>query len=243
MLLETEPKNHQSRTRMQNLTDTDALLGLNLSLTVSPAVTFGTGAAGTALTAEDGKFQLFVDAALQYASLSRILNGFLAGKRFDLSEGLFAKHIVIKNVVVSGTQSNALLLKVTIGGSFSGTLLLNATPAFNADTNEVVLLQLRYDLQTGNLLLKGARMLFANRIEKELKKASRFPVSELLVQIRKTIDEKLNAEWGKGIKGAGTVSDLRLLTIQAVPEHLLMKATCEGSLQITVSEIALKFKR
>lgn len=228
---------------MQNMTDTDDLLGLNISLKASPVITFDKGTPVEAIHGEAGRFQLLADATLQYTSFSRVLNSFLAGQRFDLSEGLFAKQIVVRNVVVSSHRSNAILLKVNFTGSFTGTLTFSGIPVYNEETESIVLLHLHYDLQTGNLLLKGAKLLFASRIEKELKKAARFPVNPLLEKIQMAINENLNKEWATGIKGAGEVKDLRVLRLQAIPEHLLLQVVCEGSLQITLSGLSLNLKR
>lgn len=232
---------------MQNPMDSDALLRSNISLTIAPVVHFSKAPSDKAqteqLSSDLGRFAIQADVALQYQSLSRIINDYMAGKRVDLSEGFFARHIVIQKVAVSGTAAGALLLKASFTGSFNGTLLFSGVPVFNDDTKKVVLLHLRYDLQTNNLLLKGAKLLFASRIEKELKKAASFSVSRVFEEAEKAITDNLNKEWAKGVSGAGDVADLRLLNIQVMPEHLLAKMLCEGSLQLTISELLLNFKR
>lgn len=227
---------------MQKLTDTDDLLGLNITLKVSPVIAIEKRVPDETHTDEDGSFLLYADAALQYTSLSRVLTGLLAGKRFTISEGLFARHVVIKNIAISGSSSNALLLRVQFTGSFNGVAAFSAIPVYNEETASIVLLHLRYDLQTTNLLLQGAKLLFASRLEKELKKMACFPVGPLLAKIQTGITASLNKEWGKGISGSGQAKDLRVLSIKALPEHLLLSVSCNGSLQIILSEIALNFK-
>lgn len=228
---------------MQNQNTMDDLLGLNLTLNVSPIITFDLGAGSAALPGEGGRFQLTADAALQYASLSQILNDYLSGKRFNLSDGLFAKHVIVKNVVVGANQSGAIVVKVAFGGSFNGSIVFTGTPVYNEETKTIVLLNFWHDVQTNSLLLKAAKMLFASRIEKELKKSTRFSIEKLLAQIQKAIYENLNKEWTKGLTGSGEVEDLRLLSLQVLPEHLLMRTTCGGTLQINVSGLRLDFKR
>lgn len=228
---------------MPERTGTDALLQLNLTLHLSPSVSVAKEVPVALTSDEPGSFLLHADAALQYASFSQVLRDLLTGKRIELSEGLFAKHVVIKNVRVSGGPSQTVLLHVDFSGSFKGAATFSAVPVYNQETASIILLHLRYNLQTSNLLLKGARLLFASRIEKELKKITRFPVGPLFTQIETEITALLSKEWRKGIKGAGAVKDLRLTGIEALPEHLLLRVSCEGSLQIIFSEIALNLKR
>jgi hypothetical protein len=100
---------------------------------------------------------------------------------------------------------------------------------------------LDYDLQTKNLLLKGAKWLFAAKIETELKKAASINLSTYFDTAKTALNEYLNKEWTKGIKGAGSVTDLRLINAEALPQHLLLRTACTGNLSIKISEFNLGF--
>ena len=235
--------------RMQNLSASNDLLNLNIGITASPVVSFekavpvNSPVPNLAASGNAGGFSIFLEAALQYDSLSRVVNGYMAGKRFDLSEGLFAKHIVVNNVTVAGNAEGNLLIKVDFSGSFNGTAFFTGKPVYNAGTKTLEVQNLDYDLQTKNLLLKTAKWLFNGKIESELKKASSINLETYFNTARNSLNAYLNKEWTKGIKGSGTVNDLRLVSAEALPEHLLMKTACAGSLSVLVSEIDLNFQR
>lgn len=235
--------------RMQNLTATNDLLNMNIGITASPVVSFEkTASVNTPvpnLTAANnpGGFSVFLEAALQYDSLSRLVNGYMAGKRFDLSEGLLAKHIVVKEVTMAGNNNGNLLIKVDFAGSFNGTAFFNGKPAYNAVSKTIEVQDLGYDLQTKNLLLKTAKWLLSGKIEAELKKASRIDLSSYFDTAQKSLNAYLNREWTKGIKGSGTVKELQLVSAQALPQHLLIQTACTGNLSLLVSEMVLNFKR
>lgn len=235
--------------RMQNLSASNDLLNMNIGITASPVVSFEKAGAVTApvpnltTAGSSGGFSIFLEAALQYDSLSRMVNGYMAGKRFDLSEGLFAKHIVVKDVTMAGNNEGHLLIKVDFTGSFSGTAFFTGKPVYNAAAKSLEVQDLDYDLQTKNLLLKTAKWLFNSKIETELKKASRIDLSTYFDTAQKSLNAYLNKEWTKGIKGAGQVNELRLVSAQALPQHLLLKTACAGKLSILVSEIDLNFQR
>ena len=76
--------------RMQNINAQNDLLNINIGISASPAVTFEkkTGVASPvpnlSSATNPAGFSVYLDAALQYDSLSRIVNGYMAGKRFNL---------------------------------------------------------------------------------------------------------------------------------------------------------------
>ncbi|HEU4902530.1 MAG TPA: DUF4403 family protein, partial [Flavisolibacter sp.] len=216
---------HPKSLRMQNLTASNDLLNMNIGITASPVVSFEKAAPATtavpdlAAAGNAGGFSIFLEAALQYDSLSRVVNGYMAGKRFDLSEGLFAKHIVVNNVTLAGNELGNMLIKVDFTGSFNGTAFFNGKPAYNAATKTLEVQDLDYDLETKNLLLKTAKWLFNGKIQSELKKASSINLGSYFDTAQKSLNAYLNKEWTKGIKGSGSVNDLRLVSAQALPQH------------------------
>ncbi|WP_162944955.1 DUF4403 family protein [Flavisolibacter nicotianae] len=235
--------------RMQNLSASNDLLNMSIGITASPVVSFIKAAPASTplpdLTAANspGGFSIFLEAALQYDSLSRVVNGYMAGKRFDLSEGLFARHIVVDNVTLAGNSEGNLLIKLDFSGSFNGSAFFNGRPTYNAATQTIEVQNLDYDLQTKNLLLKTAKWLFNGKIESELKKAASIPLGTYFASAQKSLNGYLNREWAKGIKGSGTVKDLHLVSAEALPQHLLIKTACAGDLRVQVSEINLNFNR
>ncbi len=230
---------------MQNLNAQNDLLNITIGITAAPVVQFEKVASNAIplpnLTPAQpaGGFTVYLDAALSYDSLGHVINGYMAGKRFDVSEGLFAKHIVVKEVTVAGNAEGNLLLKVDFTGSFNGTAFFTGKPHYNTESKTLEVQNLDYDLQTKNLLLKGAKWLFAAKIETELKKASRIPLGAYFDSAQQRLTQSLNREWTKGISGKGAIKELKLLQAEARPAHLFLRTACTGNLQITVSEIDL----
>lgn len=240
---------HPKRMRMNNLSAQNDLLNINIGITASPAVTFQKPVALTSAvpelggTAAAGSFSVYLDAALQYDSLSRVVNGYMAGKRFDLSEGLFAKHIVVKEVTVAASPEGRMLIKLDFTGSFNGTAFFTGNPVYNAGTKTIEVQDLDYDLQTKNLLLKTAKWLFSGKIETELKKNTKIDLTSYFEIAKASLNAYLNKEWAKGIKGAGSVTELKVVSVQPMPQNILIKTACTGRLSVQVSEIDLSFKR
>ena len=240
---------HPKTLRMQNITAKNDLLNINIGISATPAVTFQkttgrtTSLPNLSPSANPGGFSVFLEAALQYDSLSRVVNGYMAGKRFDLSEGVFAKHIVVKEVTVASNNEGRMLIKVDFTGSFNGTAFFTGNPVYNAATKTIEVQDLDYDLQTKNLLLKTAKWLFSGKIESELKKNTAINLTSYFDTAQKSLNTYLNKEWTKGIKGVGNVKEVKVISVQPLPQHILIKTACSGALSVQVTDIDLGLKR
>ncbi|MFL5774179.1 MAG: DUF4403 family protein, partial [Flavisolibacter sp.] len=83
--------------------------------------------------------------------------------------------------------------------------------------------------------------LFNKRIISELKNYTSFDLSQYYDTASKAMNTWLNREWTKGITGSGSINELKLTALYALPEHLLIRSNCNGKLNVKVSEIDLKF--
>ena len=240
---------HPKSLRMQNINAQNDLLNINIGITASPAVTFEkqpgikSPVPNLAANANPGGFSIYLDAALQYDSLSRVVNGYMAGKRFDVSEGIFKKHIIVKEVTVAASPEGRMLIKLDFTGSFNGTAFFTGNPVYNPATKTIEVQDLDYDLQTKNVLLKTAKWLFAGKIEEELKKNTTINLTSYFDSAQKALNTHLNKEWTKGIKGTGTIKELKVVSVQPLPQHIFIKTACSGNLSVQVSEIDLGFNR
>jgi hypothetical protein len=236
---------HPKKLRMNSINAKNDLLNISIGITATPVISFARPDA-TVTTVPDlttannpGGFNVYLEAALQYDSLSKVLNGYLVNKRFDISEGLFKKHVIVKETTVSGDENGDLLIKVDFEGSFDGTIFFTGKPVYNAEKKTIEVQEMDYDLKTKSLLLKTAKWLFNKRIINELKKYTSFDLSAYYDTASATLNTWLNKEWTKGIRGSGSVSDLKLTAVHALPEHLLIRSNCVGKLSVSVSEIDL----
>jgi hypothetical protein len=238
---------HPKKLRMQNINAKNDMLNINIGISATPVVSFEKPAVSPTPVPNlnnvnnPGGFNIYLEAALQYDSLSHVMNGYLVNKRFEVIEGLFKKHIVIQNTAVSGDDHGNMVIKVDFTGSFDGTAVFIGKPVYNAEKKSIEVQDLDYDLKTKNLLLKTAKWLFNKRIIAELKNYTSFDLSQYYDTATKTLNSWLNREWTKGISGTGSVSELKLTSVYALPEHLLIRSNCAGKLNVLVSEIDLKF--
>ncbi len=74
-----------------------------------------------------------------------------------------------------------------------------------------------------------------------MKHYTSFDLSQYYDTASKSLNNWINREWTKGIKGTGGVTDLKLTAVYALPQHLLIRSNCVGKLNVLVTELNLKF--
>lgn len=238
---------HPKKLRMENINAKNDFLSINIGISATPVVSFAkpettaSQVPNLANANNPGGFNVFLEAALQYDSLSNVLNGYLVNKRFDVAEGIFKKHIVVQHTAVSGDDEGNLNIRVDFTGSFDGVAYFVGKPVYNAEKKTIEVHDLDYDLKTKNLFLKTAKWLFNKKIISELKNYTSFDLSHYYDTASKTLNDWLNREWTKGIRGSGSVTDIKLTSVYALPQHLLIRSNCVGKLNVLVSELNLKF--
>jgi len=238
---------HPKKLRMENINATNDLLNINIGISATPVVSFVKPETTTSPlpnltnTNNAGGFNVYLEAALQYDSLSTVLNGYLVNKRFEVTEGIFKKHIVVQHTTVTGDEKGNLNIRLDFTGSFDGTAYFIGKPVYNTANKTIEVQNLDYDLKTKNLFLKTAKWLFNNKIISEMKQYTSFDLSQYYDTASKALNVWLNREWTRGIKGNGSITDLKLTAVYALPQHLLIRSNCVGKLDVVVTELNLRF--
>jgi len=233
------------RLRMNDLNAKNDLLNISIGISATPVVSLekpsvaATPVPNMSPVKNPGGFNINLEAALQYDSLTNIMNSFLIDKRFELSEGIIKKHIIIKKTKVSGDVDGNLVIDMDFEGSHKGSASFIGKPVYNAATKTIEVPELDFDLKTKDFLLKTVKWLFNKKIVKEIKKYASFNLAAYYDTATKTLNTWLNKEWTKGVRGSGTVSELKLTNVYALPQHLLIRSNCIGKLSVIVSEMKL----
>ena len=182
-----------------------------------------------------------MDAALNYDSLSNVLNGYLKGKRFDFKEAFLKKHVIVDSCKVGGKSDGNLIVNVQFSGSHNGNVSFTGKPFYNDQTKSIEVANLDFDLVTKDFLLKTARWLFSKKIINELKKYTTFNMNSYYDTAAKSLETWINKEWAKGIKSTGEVNDLKITNVKALQEYLYIQTNCAGNLGLRIDELNWSF--
>ncbi len=232
---------------MENIVAKDDLLNINIGITASPVISFEQQLATPSLvpniTSAGNKtgFDIFLDASLNYDSLSHVMNGYLKGKRFDFKEAIFNRHVIVDSCRVGGNENGDLIVDVQFSGSHEGAVTFKGQPFYNPQTKSIEVANLDYDLVTKDFLLKTAKWLFNKKIINELKKYTTFSMTSYYDTAAKALDVWLNKEWAKGIRSTGKVNELKITNTKALPQYLYLQTNCSGNLALKIDELNWSF--
>lgn len=229
--------------RINNLYAKDDSLYVNLGLAARPVVSFEKQPSQSAKIPNMGElgrqhgFSIFLDAMLNYDSLSALLNHQLKDKQFDFNKGVVKKKFIIKDVKLSGAGNEKLIIKIDFGGTDNGTLYLTGKPVYSSETHILEVKNIDFDIYSKDALLKTAEWLFSKRIINEVTKQTRFDLNTYIDSAKVQINQQLNREWVKGISSKGKIDDIQLIGIYPLGQALVIRSNCSGDLAVKVDSI------
>jgi Domain of unknown function (DUF4403) len=231
------------RIRINNLYAKDDSLYVYLGLSARPMISFEKPveyrtilpAIGTA-SRQQG-FSIFLDAMLNYDSLSNILNRHIANKEFDFNKGPVKKKFIIQDCKLYGTGNEKLIIKVNFTGTDNGTFYLTGKPVYTKDNHILEIKNIDFDIKSKDALLKTSEWLFSRKIINEISKNTRFDLNSYIDSAKVTINQQLNRELIKGIRSYGQISDIQLIGVYPLGQSLVIRSNCSGDLSVKMESI------
>jgi len=231
------------RLRINNLYAKDDSLYVYLGLSAKPVISFekpieyrtilpAIGSAGR----QQG-FSIFLDAMLNYDSLSNILNRQLANKEFDFNKGPVKKKFIIRDCKLYGTGNEKLVIRVNFTGTDNGTFYLTGKPVYTKETHLLEIKSIDLDIKSKDALLKTSEWLFSRKIINEISKNTRFDLNTYIDSAKLSINQQLNHEWIKGIRSYGRINDIQLIGVYPVGQSLIIRSNCTGDLSVKMESI------
>ena len=229
--------------KINNLYAKDDSLYVYLGLSARPVISFekpfdypsNIPAIG-AIRRQQG-FSIFLDAMLNYDSLSTILNRHIANKEFDFNKGPVKKKFIIQDCKLYGTGNEKIIIKVNFTGTDNGTFYLTGKPVYTRETHILEIKNIDFDIKSKDALLKTSEWLFSRRIINEIGKNTRFDINTYIDSAKLQINEQLNKEWIKGIRSFGQIDDIQLIGIYPMNQSLVIRSNCSGDLSVKVESI------
>ncbi len=228
------------RIRINNLYASNDSLYIYLGLSAKPVITFEKPAEHLSPVPnirdfnQYPGFSIFLDAVLNYDSLSNLLSHQLANKEFDLNKGPVKKKFIIQDCKLSGEGNEKLIIKVNFSGSNKGTFYLTGKPVYNNETRVLEVKDLDFDIKSKNALLSSAEWLFNRKILNEISKYAKYDLTSFIDSARTGINMQLNREWVPGIRNYGNIDEIKLVGIYPFSQSLVIRSSCTGLLLVKV---------
>lgn len=222
-------------------------LNLQLGMTAKPVVRFERPAdVLTLVPALDNSkpppgFNLFVDAVLNYDSLSQIVNTQIKGQQFEFSKGSVKKILTVEDCRIYGSGNERLIIKMAFSGTHTGIAYFTGRPSYNEKEKVIEIKDIDFDVKTKNFLLRNADWIFNRRISNEIAIRTRFDLSGYIDTARTLINSQLNHEWVKSVKSYGSINELKIAGIYPLSEHLVIRTNASGLLAIKLDGVGFSF--
>lgn len=237
-------KMNPEKVRISQLTANDDTLNLSIGLSARPIISSVKPAdtKSTIPNISDFKqhsgFNLFLDAQLDYDSLSNIITSRMKGYRMDISQ-VPQKYVVVESVKIYGDGKDKLILGVEFSGSNSGMMYFIGKPVYDKTTGTLEIKNLDYDLKTRNLFLNTAKWLFDKKILAALNKYSKFEVGNYISTLLPQLNQQLNREVYKGIFTSGKMETLQVTDLLPATGVFILRCNAKGDLSMQVNSINL----
>ena len=231
------------RIRINNLFARNDSLYVYLGLSAKPVITFEKPKEQLTLVptirdfSQRQDFSIFLDAVLNYDSLTNLLNQHLANKEFDLNKGPVKKKFIVRDCKLIGEGNEKLIIKVNFSGTNEGTFYLTGKPVYDRTTHMLEIHDMDFDIKSKNALLKTAEWLFNKRILTEIGRYTKYDLTSFIDTARSGVTQQLNREWVKGVSSNGVISDIKLIGIYPLSKYLVIRSNCTGLLSVKVESV------
>jgi hypothetical protein len=178
-------------------------------------------------------FNLYLNARLDYDSLTAILNAKLDKQSFVVDN----RTVTIEQCSISAMDQGHLNIGLRFSGSESGTFYLSGVPVLDTASGILDLTDLDYHLSTNNVLIRTASWLFSKKVLKELKAYTRFPLRDYLEEIRKKANTQLSQPIVKGVRADGQLDRISILHLSVNPSELDVRCQASGELGVYVDNL------
>ncbi|WP_240699333.1 DUF4403 family protein [Spirosoma sordidisoli] len=167
-----------------------------------------------------------------YPEAARIATEEFVGKTFRFSDDRYA--ITVTNIDLYG-QNESLIIKAGLTGTITGDIYLRGRPYYDAQTQTISLRDLKYDLDTRNILQRSASWLLQGTFARTLEKQLTFPVGSYIADIQKQLQQQLrNNQLAKGVVINGRIDEIRPDQVYLTPTALLAVVHAQGRLDVKV---------
>lgn len=174
--------------------------------------------------------RVMIEASIGYDVASDLLKKQLVGRTFSR----FGRKVRIAYVRCYGLGDGRLVLGVQFSGSLQGEGYLVGTPRFDVASNMLYVPDLNFDVATSDKLVQGVAWLKKDDVVSQLREIARFPLTDVLDDTRKKVEEKINRELTDGVRLNATLHAGRVIDVAALQRAMVVRAEAVGTIGLTL---------
>jgi len=165
---------------------------------------------------------------IRYEYIDSITRLMLVNTSYDFGK----KKITVTGVSVYGNESK-MIIATDVTGSIIGKLYFAGMPVYRAADSSIILNDLKFSVQTKNVLVKSASWLANSGIEKMIGKNLSYPIGP---DVRETFDMMVESlkkyDLGEGFYLTGTLSGIEVQQPVLAPAGIIAPVSIKGKLSV-----------
>jgi Domain of unknown function (DUF4403) len=178
-------------------------------------------------------FEIGLVASLPYTAATQLAATKFVNQTFEAKEGKYK--VTVTSIDIYG-QNEKLIIKAGLSGDVNGVIYLKGIPTYDPQTRLLTLKNLDYDLDTKNILIKGASWLLQSKFAKQMEEQFAFPLGNQMTETQKAIQQQLtNRVLTKGVTLNGHLNSLQPDQVYLTPEGAVAVIVAKGDLQIRIN--------
>jgi len=179
-------------------------------------------------TDNNGGISTYLNAVYEYKFFNKLMNDSLHNKPFEVEGRTF----VIKDVAVSGTNEGKIQVDVAFTGNRTGVLHLSGTPVLDTAKQVLSMPDIRFALDTKDMMVNIAKALFRKKIMKNLQNQSVLDLAALIEKNKTAIEARLNQTVTPWMSTTGNFQQLRLVGLLPQKDYIQVQAYIRGNLTL-----------
>ena len=180
----------------------------------------------------DGPLQVLVEAIGEYDETSRLLTEALAGTRIEAG----GRTLELRAARLTGIGAGRVALEAEIAGTLTGRLFLVGTPLYDAESGYASVPDLAFSVATTSVLVAGASWIADAGLEALLRERARWPVEAVVEWAAERLHEGLNRAIADGVRLEGTVHDVQVIGVRALPDGLVVGAAARADATLIITD-------
>ncbi|MEQ1855717.1 MAG: DUF4403 family protein [Longimicrobiales bacterium] len=225
--------------RQGSVRGTGDSLDINVALRARPAMVYGPRPTylDTPLPSLDTGdvpegLDLIVDGRIEYEAASALLFDLLGGREFVYG----GRTLTLETLRVFGIGGGRLAVESVLAGDVSARLFLVGTPDVDPRTGQITVPDLDFDVNTRDVVLAAASWFRADDFRDVLRQEARWPAGPAVDWLTGWLVEGLNRDLSDDLRVEGEVDSVRVLSVHALQEVLLVRVSARGAARLFVGE-------
>jgi hypothetical protein len=175
-------------------------------------------------------FVIVVDGAIDYGIASRQVTEEMFGRTISHS----GRTVTVGQIVISPAPAGRLALNVGFSGDANGELRFVGTPVYSLETDQIIVPDLDYDLETDSPLINAVAWLRSDELRALFREHSVLPVAPVRERSHALLTSGLNRPIGEIARVAAVIDSVGVQGLYVTVDGLVVRGTARGTASVHV---------